>query len=391
MEHYYWDTLHGADYGFNAVAETYEHIKPVNERHWRKGKSRDIRPLGNRNNKFDKIRKVDSDTYVFLDGGYGDPITFFGHEGDGENKYKSYEDYSQQELNEMVEFAPIVWRRHAPDLLRSYATETITIRNHSSDYNAAWRLKFLRTYLPYSLTVPPVQHGKEYVKRVGVACKGVYLAKSKAIPELWQKQNMGNKEHYPYKDNSAITFERALTTKRLGRSKTLGEMKAFILGNQWVWISGGEDDYRSRVRVDKEVKKKYADAIEDYWQYTVRFAAFIDDTREERRAHCTALQQHVLGYDDSLSMYINFSYTLTNMEEFDVTKARDIVTNDQNDFRIHLLYYFLERRPLLSELRNLQYNATEEEVRKVRSQFVSFMNEWLGVLYTVEELVQKAK
>ena len=79
------------------------------------------------------------------------------------------------------------------------------------------------------------------------------------------------------------------------------------------------------------------------------------------------------------------------MEGFDVTKARDIVTNDQSDHRIHLLYYFLENRPLLSELRNLQYNATEEEVRKVRSQFVSFMNDWLCLRYTVEELIQKGK
>ena len=77
MKHYFWDTLYNKDYGFDVVETMYTAIDPINERNMLRT-TRDIRPLGNRSNKFDKIRKVDPDTYVFLDGGYGDPISFYG-------------------------------------------------------------------------------------------------------------------------------------------------------------------------------------------------------------------------------------------------------------------------------------------------------------------------
>ena len=56
MKHYFWDTLYNKDYGFDVVETMYTAIDPINERNMLRT-TRDIRPLGNRSNKFDKIRK----------------------------------------------------------------------------------------------------------------------------------------------------------------------------------------------------------------------------------------------------------------------------------------------------------------------------------------------
>ena len=54
---------------FNEVAKWYEQTKPVVSKNHKAEDN--IRPIGNRKHKWERIRKVDAETYVLLDGYYG--------------------------------------------------------------------------------------------------------------------------------------------------------------------------------------------------------------------------------------------------------------------------------------------------------------------------------
>ena len=82
---------------FDEVARRYEDIKPIRERTL--GTSRDIRPIGDRNRKQERIVKLSRNCYALSDG---------YHRGDGAFTY-----FSPTWGRGLMEYyAPIVWRKH---------------------------------------------------------------------------------------------------------------------------------------------------------------------------------------------------------------------------------------------------------------------------------------
>ena len=110
---------------FKDVVKHYENIKPlVSKLHTRED---DIRPIGDRNRKWERIVKVSRNCYALSDG---------YHEGD--NKFMSYgvreydyktntTTYHWDRLGKMEYYAPIVWRKDKD------GTETVQIRNCVGD------------------------------------------------------------------------------------------------------------------------------------------------------------------------------------------------------------------------------------------------------------------
>lgn len=353
---------------FEGIADLYKAIKPINERGY--GKSRDIRPINNRSNKAEKIRKIDEDTYVLLDGGYGDTLTWYEAHPRAED---SVDKYTPQDIEEMIAFAPIVWRYD-----RERDIESVTIRNHTSPDSTLWRLRYLRLYVPDPMIVPPTIKGKEYIR----ICDGerpsddrrVYLPRSNAYPKSWQERTSQPLNRFPTEDGVALTFAR----------------NGLDVTDKWRWLSGGAAEYVTRRRVDKERKKQYLSYIDAYWDYLVSYAPFVSDDFETGHTYISKLAEYLV--DEEYLKRPNFArYDIEALASMNRNRAIEVVTDNQNPYRLHLLYWFMEKKTQLRSVKNLTYDATEEEARKVRSQFTSFMNEWLGLMYSVEELVAEGK
>ena len=350
---------------FTGIQQMYEQTKPIHEKGG-VGKSRNIRPIFKRSNKMHKIRKVDENTYVLLDGGFGDPHGYFHTEA--VNRWSEL-DFTEEMIDDMVFFAPIVWR-YDPER----NVESVGIRYHSVDYYVNWRTATLRFFVPDPLRVSESRQGKLYVD-VGVATddypnvvhkkpfESIYIPRPKA-------HSKGSR------DSMTLMFERTRTS---GSSPTQKEYDALK------YVSGGGTEYATRKRTDIERKKKHKDAIENYWQYLVTYAPFVSDDWKVCREYVTDLVEYIKGERDSYG-HFDSALHIYNQE-----KATDVVTNTSNEHRLALLYFFMERNSLLRRVKNMAYDADKKQAQKIRSQFNSFMNEWLGLNYLVEEVVGQPK
>ncbi len=361
---------------FESVAALYHNTKPIKERVHGRHTSRDIRPIFDRSNKDHKVRKLDDNTYVLLDGGLGDPMSFLGTHS---QKYDPADSYTTETRNEMKYYAPICWEYDS-----ERGVERLTVRNHSTGYNwgrdyssqATWRKTTLGICLPDPMIVPPIKNGLLHVRYCQAPdTQKVMLPKGRAWPQWFQNDVPYLSENpLPTKDNCSIVFERPY-------GGPYG-------GHAFEWIAGGENEYVTRKRTNLEAKKLFKDDTDAYWEYLVTYAPFVSDDWKTCR-----------GYQSKLGAYLTDN-THTHHDPLELVRddvgdsrarARCVVTDRENPYRLHLLYTFMDKRPLLHTVKTLSYEATKEEVRKVRSQYVSFMNEWLGLTYEVEELVVEGK
>ena len=83
----------------------------------------DIRPIGKRSRKWERIIRVDPNTYVLSCGGNYDPVFYWGW-SDNEAEYPLT-------TEETAKLAPIVWRKHKD------GTETVTVRNGQGEWPSA--------------------------------------------------------------------------------------------------------------------------------------------------------------------------------------------------------------------------------------------------------------
>ena len=357
---------------FTGMQEMYELIKPIHERGGL-GKSRNIRPIFQRSNKIHKIRKVDENTYVLLDGGLGDPNGW--HCTKAASKIPEL-DFTKEMIDDMVFFAPIVWR-YDPER----NVESVGIRYHSVEHYVSWRTATLRFCVPDPLRVSGSRQGKLYVD-VGIATddypkvvhkkpfESIYIPRPKAVPARTQEGGL------PTRDSMTLVFERTRTSGSIPTQKEYDALK---------YVSGGGTEIATRKRTDIEKKKEYKDAIENYWQYLVTYAPFVSDDWKVCREYVTDLVEYIKGDRDSYG-HFDSALHIYNQE-----KATDVVTNTSNEHRLALLYFFMERNSLLRRVKNMAYDADKKQVQKIRSQFIRFMNVWLGLNYLVEEVVGQPK
>lgn len=150
---------------FDQVAEWYAKTKPVvSKNHTRE---QDVRPIGKRGRKWERIIKIDDNCYALSCGGPHDPVFHWG------------------DRSMLVEFpltpadtaslAPIVWRKLAD------GTETITVRNGAGEWQHNYIYSFLLRALPRELWFRNGRVGKQfiYVRPSGTT---VHLPKTRTVP-----------------------------------------------------------------------------------------------------------------------------------------------------------------------------------------------------------------
>ena len=300
--------------GFDHIANQYANTKPlVSKCHTRE---EDIRPLGDRNRKQERIKKISDNCYVLQDGYHSGDEVFGGY-------YRYNEDDPHAPIKpteaEIVKLAPIVWRKHRD------GSETITIRNGTGYGAHNSRYSFLDRHLPMGLRFI-IRNGKHFIE-MGV--EEYYLAKSltmaeHAIPKKHIKGSRiktaeGRMGGYTTRDDGV-----SLTFKRITKYPRCFE-----------FVSGGKPIPKPpRKIVDKKAKAKMKDAITAFRDWSsIMFPMLPKHDREYRSRLIQELSEQTNGAFSPYMWNVIDSFG----DKFEL--SRDIISDENHPLRLHLAYF----------------------------------------------------
>ena len=263
---------------FDEVAAKYAAVKPMRGQH----KGQDVRPIGGRRQKWERIVKMDDSTYLLTDAHYADPVFNWGRSHASVPKVITRE--------EQINLAPIVWRK-LPD-----GTETVTVRNASGPYgHQNMRYKFLEAYLPAGLVFCMTRQGDHYVARARPSRDyryyrrdaynygdRHYLSFSNTVPkwlhDTYKAYRDAGNAYYKSDWTQVEDDGAALTFQRVG---------------EWLWsfVGGGKPRTVELPRVKKDEKAQYKEKLEAFFNYCLIMRPMMEASyaqqskfREETRA-----------------------------------------------------------------------------------------------------------
>ncbi len=344
---------------FDEVVAHYENTKPMGGS---TNKGKDIRPIGDRKRKYERIVKISDNCYALSDGyHFGDPMFSWSLLYTTEAKFTP-------SLKDMEKYAPIIWRK------KRDGTEQVTIRNGYGDHAHNGRYAFIYRHTPKGLGFV-VSNGKQYiVKTMGKypapqQYERYYLAKTHTTPRVIYNyaKNQPTTSWYQksrsewamlHDDNSALVFHKA-------------ESESVFAGPNWVHVEGTGCTLPKGPRVNKEAKTKFKDAIKKYfeWGMTMSPLLLLED------GEYLAGQHRIL----------NEAYGSNRWRQLNAKLGRSIVRDEQHPARLAFWVDFAKgcyrrnvnmwdwkTKPLLLDLQ------TKEDVSYVRSHFNTFINKELG-------------
>lgn len=339
---------------FDEVVKHYESIKPlVSKLHTRED---DIRPIGDRNRKYERIVKISRNCYALSDG---------YHEGD--NKFLPYgvHDYDYKtktatfhwdRLGKMEYYAPIVWRKHKD------GTETVQIRNcvGPNGHYSMGRYAFLERHMPNGMQFIMGHSALQYVE---VGDNKHYLAKCKTVPRGYYKahsnQSYFRKWMQTTDDNSALVFKKDC---RYGS------------GN-WIRDETTGKSLPQKPKVNKELKAKYKEAIDKFFEWGMTMSPLLPLSHEYNHAKLRELREH-FGVVDYVS-------------EFTPTRAREVLRSPNHPMRLNYWVMFASHIGESSyDYASMEYGytypvkhvETKEQLQKVKSKFNAFINTNAGFI-----------
>ena len=163
---------------FDDVVKHYESIKPiVSKQHKLED---DIRPIGDRRRKYERIVKISKNCYALSEGyHWGDEMFPHWNARTWDSNYKTYSTETDK-LGKMEYYAPIIWRKHKD------GTETVRIQNvtgSNSGYSIT-RYAFLERHVPRGMTFVIGNNARQYISLGGMhnSQSTHYLAKNKTVP-----------------------------------------------------------------------------------------------------------------------------------------------------------------------------------------------------------------
>jgi len=315
------------------VAATYDAIKPL------RGKLSDanVRPLGDRARKWERIKKINNNCYVLTDG---------YHTGDDVFKSWGYNHKTGKPTEaEMINLAPIVWRRHRD------GTTTIKVRNGTGQGAHNGRYSFLDRHLPHGMRFI-IRNGKHFISLGhGTTYKEYYLAKSKtlaawALPDDAQR-NQWTKDFTSRDDGVALTF-------RVDDDKI-----SFVDGGKGLPVP-------PKVRVDKKAKAKMKDAIAEFreWAFIMYPLLPVKDREYADRMRTEVRETLNVG---------GWSWDMLNM--FDTDVAKHIIRDPEHTLRVHFMYALMGQTDY--HLRHT-FDSDAEHEKAVKAQFNRKINKTCG-------------
>lgn len=305
---------------FNSVVAWYEQTKPIVSKHHTAADN--IRPIGARNRKWERIRKVDAETYVLLDGYYGS--TLFNNNGRGDAQYEQ-------------DMAPIMWKREADG-------DYIYIRNGLKGSVPFSRFKFLQWHLPNELRFKYNQQGKHWV-----------FAKTPTGYEDFPLPKTDYKWDYQLKE--------------AGRDD--GKRLKFRVNGDDTFTRVGEAFKVEVTTVDKELKKQWKAKIDAFYTQAAALAPMLDTSWNGRNEYRTVIQE----WCKSNGMEVYHHLSVGNMPS---QLARTVVSDDSHELRIPLIAL------VVAEIGGKRAIENKDDLLKIKSAYNRLMNKLLGMYETKE-------
>ena len=332
--------------GFQTFAEVeayYNNIKPLVSKLHPRGQ--DIRPIGDRHRKWERIVKISDNCYALSDGyHHGDAV--FGGWAYG----ASVEDHIPT-LADMEKYAPIVWRK------RSNGIEEVTLRNGWGPGVHQSRYAFLDRHTPRGMSFY-VNSGKQFI-RVNYArgpSEDFYLAKRRTTPRpIYLAIKMTPSHHYWQKrmakwvtvtdDDASLTFSNA--------------------SGSWVKVAGGvKMPTPPKVTVKKDMKDRYKADINKFkeWAFTMGALLPIHDY-----AYIRDINNEVFEWNKSPNTY-RWGSPWVNIKP---KQMRDIMCKEDHPMRLHLA---------VTMLRGVDFHTVEtvDDVRRVKQRANNWINKQMG-------------
>lgn len=229
---------------FTQVEKHYNSVKPVISKNH--SREQDVRPLGKRTIKWERIEKIDDDTYVMWSG-YTD--------GDDVFSLFSLSGFTKAEK---IALAPIVWQR-APD-----GEETVKLRAPFNSYQTGY-WKMLKKYAPWDLMVSRTSPGQHHVvPQYGKHKDDKFLM----APPLNVSKPRASKQKYSIRGAGG---EGSVD----GRDTSL----TFVRHKGFEWHPA--DDYTKNARkklvrrVDKKRKAELKPKLDEFWEWFVAISPLL--------------------------------------------------------------------------------------------------------------------
>lgn len=330
---------------FDSVEIAYETTTPLAGA---ANKDKDIRPIGERRRKWERIHKFTNDCYGLMDGGTGDPI-------DG---------WEEATLGEMMFFAPILWRRHRD------GSESVRIRNETGQSAHNSRYKFLEKFIPAQLGFE-LRNGKQFITSTRTG-EDYFLAKSKTVTahemrmtELCLQQHI-DKNSPPGVIASWQRMVDARTTRDDGAALTF--RRTAKDGTLRLDSGGKAPPKPPRIVVDTKSKRKHKQAIQNFWEWVVTMAPLMPVDDWNYRLHTYNELREYASRSRGGLMFSHYPNIPPNIPS---EVALEIINDDNHPMRLNLAVHFVAKS-------DIKEATTEDDARAVRAQFNRWINKVCG-------------
>lgn len=334
---------------FNSFAEVEAHYNKIKPLRGNANAGKDIRPIGDRKRKWERIVKVSPNCYALSDG---------HHFGDEVFTCWTYgaENYTPT-LKDMERYAPIVWRK------KRDGTEEVTLRNGWGPHQHTGRYSFLYRHSPHRMWFRN-RNGKHFI--VDAGGNSYYLAKGTTAPRaVYDAINSNPSNHYwqtrtqkwikLQDDNASLTF----TQNEHGG---------------WVLADGGKDiPTPPKKIVRKELKARYKKHIDTFKEWAFTMGAMLPI-----RDYAYARDQYNVVHEWMKANNVDTNnYWGHPFNHMDAKLKRQILCDEEHPLRLPMA---------VSMLRSVEsYHAdTEDEVRRVKQRANTWINNHMGFTKTVK-------
>ena len=309
---------------FNEVVAWYEDTKPIRSKDHTVAD--DIRPIGERRRKWERIKKVNDNTYLLMDGNYS--RSMYANGGN---------DVSDQYEQDM---APIMWTREPHG-------DYIHIRNCTEGTASLSRYGFLTMYLPSDLPFRTGNNnGKHWIH-----------AKTPAGGEDFPLPKTAY--HWDYNNRKSSADDGKRLKFRVNEGRTFSRI--------------GEPFKTKLTTVNKELKKEWKPKIEAFYMQAAALAPLLDITWEAQREYNRIITTWC--EDNNQKDYYYYNRGLT---ELTPALARQVIAQEDHPLRIPMMAL------MVRTIGGKRAIETKGDLTSIKSAYNRLMNKALGMFETKE-------